>query len=114
MKVATILQHIDDGYMALPEFQRGYVWNRDQVKGLMESLYRRHPIGGLLDWVTKAEGTQSRRQRRPCVKEIRPLAPIDARVLSGEAAAHLDGRVHGEIACTPDRFAASLCSSYAA
>ncbi len=41
MDIATILTHIDSGYMALPKFQRGYVWNRDQVRGLMDSLYRR-------------------------------------------------------------------------
>jgi uncharacterized protein with ParB-like and HNH nuclease domain len=39
MKVSTILDSIDIGAMALPEFQRGYVWNRDQVRGLMGSLY---------------------------------------------------------------------------
>ena len=55
MKISTILEHIDSGHMALPEFQRGYVWNRDQVRGLFESLYRRHPIGGLLVWATKSE-----------------------------------------------------------
>ena len=60
MKVSTVLDHIDSGHMALPEFQRGYVWNREQVKGLMESLYRRHPVGGLLVWVTNAEGAQYR------------------------------------------------------
>jgi hypothetical protein len=48
MKISTILDHIDSGHMALPEFQRGYVWNRDQVRGLFDSLYRRHPVGGLL------------------------------------------------------------------
>lgn len=52
MKISTILDHIDSGHIALPEFQRGYVWNRDQVKGLFDSLYRRHPVGGLLVWVT--------------------------------------------------------------
>ncbi len=54
MKISTILDHIDSGHMALPEFQRGYVWNRDQVRGLFDSLYRRHPIGGLLVWATEA------------------------------------------------------------
>jgi hypothetical protein len=39
MRISTILDHIDRGYMALPEFQRGYVWNRDQVRGLLSSLY---------------------------------------------------------------------------
>ena len=47
MKVSTILDQIDNGAIALPVFQRGYVWNRDQVRGLMESLYRRHPVGSL-------------------------------------------------------------------
>jgi hypothetical protein len=38
MKISTLLDHIDSGHMALPEFQRGYVWNRDQVRGLFDSL----------------------------------------------------------------------------
>ena len=39
MKIGVILDQIDLGSIALPEFQRGYVWNRDQVRGLMQSLY---------------------------------------------------------------------------
>lgn len=48
------------GNMALPQLQRGYVWNRDQVRSLMLSLYRRHPVGGLLVWVTKTENANVR------------------------------------------------------
>jgi hypothetical protein len=55
MKISTILDYIDSGHMALPEFQRGYVWNRDQVRGLFSSLYRRHPVGGLLVWATESK-----------------------------------------------------------
>jgi len=33
MKVSTILDQIDMGSMALPEFQRGYVWNRAKSEG---------------------------------------------------------------------------------
>ncbi|MCA9249520.1 MAG: DUF262 domain-containing protein [Phycisphaerales bacterium] len=55
MKVDTILDQIDLGSMARPEFQRGYVWNRDQVRGLMYSLYRKHPVGSLLVWVARTE-----------------------------------------------------------
>ena len=54
MNISNVLDFIDSGDMALPEFQRGYVWNRDQVRGLFESLYRRHPVGGLLVWVTES------------------------------------------------------------
>ncbi|MCB9521709.1 MAG: DUF262 domain-containing protein [Myxococcales bacterium] len=60
MKISTILDHIDSGHMALPEFQRGYVWNRDQVRGLFDSLYRRHPVGGLLVWATESRSAAHR------------------------------------------------------
>jgi len=56
MKISTILDYIDSGFIALPTFQRGYVWNRDQVRALMGSLYRKHPVGSLLVWVTSSEG----------------------------------------------------------
>lgn len=49
MKIQTILDHIDSGHIALPEFQRGYVWNRDQVKGLnvfaLQKAPCRNPFG---------------------------------------------------------------------
>ncbi len=60
MKISTILDHIDTGHMALPEFQRGYVWNRDQVRGLFDSMYRRHPVGSLLVWATESEKADAR------------------------------------------------------
>ena len=60
MKISTILDHVDSGHMALPEFQRGYVWSREQVRGLFHSLYRRHPVGGLLVWATEAKGAAHR------------------------------------------------------
>ncbi len=60
MKISTVLDHIDSGHIALPEFQRGYVWNRDQVRGLFDSLYRRHPVGGLLVWVTESRTASHR------------------------------------------------------
>ncbi len=55
MNISTILDQIDLGGIALPKFQRGFVWNREQVRRLMNSLYRKHPIGSLLVWVTRTE-----------------------------------------------------------
>ena len=60
MKISTILDHIDSGHIALPEFQRGFVWNRDQVRGLFYSLYRRHPVGSLLVWATQSKSAHYR------------------------------------------------------
>jgi hypothetical protein len=60
MKISTILDHIDSGHMALPEFQRGYVWNGDQVRKLFSSLYLRRPVGGLLVWATESKSAAHR------------------------------------------------------
>ncbi|MBB6173002.1 hypothetical protein HNR23_003062 [Nocardiopsis mwathae] len=63
-KLSTLLDHVDSGAMLLPEFQRGYVWNRDQVRGLMRSLYLDYPVGSLLVWESEVDpaavrGTQN-------------------------------------------------------
>ena len=60
MRISQILDKVDSGDIALPEFQRGYVWTRDQVREFFHSLYRGYPIGGFLTWSTKAETTQTR------------------------------------------------------
>jgi hypothetical protein len=65
MKIGAILEQIDLGKTALPEFQRGYVWNREQVRGLMESLYRRYPVGSLLMWETNIDGAKTRGDATP-------------------------------------------------
>ena len=60
MQVSSILDNIDMGGLALPVFQRGYVWTRPQVKSLMNSLYRGYPVGSLLTWTTRAEAAEVR------------------------------------------------------
>jgi hypothetical protein len=54
-KLSTLLDQIDAGTVQLPEFQRGYVWNREQVRGLMRSLYLDYPVGSLLVWETETD-----------------------------------------------------------
>ena len=41
MQIQTVLDQIDLGAMALTEFQRGYVRNREHVRGQVCSLYRK-------------------------------------------------------------------------
>ncbi len=82
MKISTILDHIDSGHMALPEFQRGYVWNRDQVRGLFDSLYRRHPVGGLLVWATESKGATHRGDGRLAAGVVKLLLDGQQRMTS--------------------------------
>ncbi|QDU56723.1 GmrSD restriction endonuclease domain-containing protein [Aeoliella mucimassa] len=99
MKIETILDQIDLGSMALPEFQRGYVWNRDQVRGLMYSLYRKHPVGSLLVWVTKAESATSRGDQELTPGTVKLLLDGQQRITSlygivrGQPPKFFDGNV---------------------
>lgn len=54
MQLSVILSHIDMGIFTLPQIQRGYVWNRTQVRNFMRSLYKGYPVGILLIWKTTA------------------------------------------------------------
>lgn len=82
MKISTILDHIDSGHMALPEFQRGYVWSRAQVRGLMESMYRGHPVGSLLVWATESGGAAVRGDQAPAPGVVKLLLDGQQRVTS--------------------------------
>ena len=55
MKVNAILTNVELDKISLPRFQRGYVWKRGQVREFFDSLYRRHPVGSLLTWLTTNE-----------------------------------------------------------
>jgi hypothetical protein len=72
-KLAGILHSIDTGTVLLPEFQRGYVWNRDQVRGLMRSLYLGYPVGSLLTWETQADGSMVRGDTSSGTSAVRVL-----------------------------------------
>ena len=54
-EVSTALDQVEQREITLPEFQRGYVWNRDQVRSLIKAVYRRYPVGGLLVWETETD-----------------------------------------------------------
>lgn len=94
MDIRTILSQIDLGSYAMPVFQRGYVWNRDQVRRLMNSLYRGYPIGELLVWNTTTNPALSRGEG--------PLTPGNVNLI-------LDGQqrmttLYGIIRGQPPRF----------
>ena len=82
MKINTILDQIDNGSVALPEFQRGFVWNGTQVRGLMDSLYRQHPVGSLLTWETRTDNVTHRGEAQLQSGYVRLLLDGQQRVTS--------------------------------
>ena len=54
MKISTILDHIDSGHMALPEFQRGILYVPDWIERMRDwvvDLRKVHMIEGAGHWV---------------------------------------------------------------
>lgn len=52
--IKELLNSIEIGEYLIPEFQRGYVWNSDQIKGFIRSLYYGYPSGSFLIWKTQS------------------------------------------------------------
>jgi hypothetical protein len=52
MKISELLDGIRKSDLVLPEFQREYVWTREQAKQLLVSLVKGYPVGSLLFWKT--------------------------------------------------------------
>jgi uncharacterized protein with ParB-like and HNH nuclease domain len=51
-KINELLADIRNRDIVIPEFQREYVWSREQAKQLIVSLFKGYPVGGLLLWKT--------------------------------------------------------------
>lgn len=48
--VQYLLGLIDQGFIAIPEIQRPFVWDSTKVRDLMDSLYHGYPTGYLITW----------------------------------------------------------------
>lgn len=50
-----LIDHIDEGIIHIPEFQREFVWNEQKILDLLDSIYKSYPIGSLIFWVTSED-----------------------------------------------------------
>jgi len=49
-KIDRLIKRVEDGDIKIPAFQRGYVWNQEQVIELLDSIRLDYPIGSILLW----------------------------------------------------------------
>jgi hypothetical protein len=52
MQIKHILDKIDENQLFVPAFQREFVWKKDNVKNLIDSLIKEYPTGTMLTWET--------------------------------------------------------------
>jgi hypothetical protein len=65
--LSNILSSIMRGAIQIPPFQRDFVWSREQIKDLFDSIQKNYPIGSLLLWRPKEP------QNWNCCKRIGPF-----------------------------------------
>ena len=58
----SLLNQVENGGIQLPDFQRGWVWDDDRIKGLLTSISRGFPIGAVM---TLEAGGEIRLKARP-------------------------------------------------
>ncbi len=55
VEIKRLVNKIEHKELVLPEFQREFTWNRDQIKKLIGSFLKDYPTGSLLFWKTDEE-----------------------------------------------------------
>jgi len=75
-----LLQDLTRGKLRIPRFQRPFVWRRDQMTDLLDSVHRQYPIGSLLVWETSQE-----------IATLDRLGPFSFPRTSGQVGYLLDG-----------------------
>ena len=48
VSLKTLLEQVENGRIQLPDFQRGWVWDDDRIKGLLVSISRGFPVGAVM------------------------------------------------------------------
>lgn len=52
-KFTSLLNDIEQGLIKIPQFQRDFVWSKEQSAKLMDSIIKGYPIGTFILWKTK-------------------------------------------------------------
>lgn len=48
LPLKILLDDVQNGKIQLPDFQRGWVWNEDRIRGLLASISRGFPVGAVM------------------------------------------------------------------
>lgn len=83
LTIREILDLVPRGQIRVPAFQRGFVWDADQVAYLMDSAYKLYPFGSLLLWRTREQLRHERTLGPFRLPQRNPDYPIEY-VLDGQ------------------------------
>lgn len=82
-KIDRLISRIEEGDIKIPAFQRGFVWDQNQVLELLDSIYRDYPIGSILLWTSNERLKSTRNIGGFLIPEREPEYPVNY-VLDGQ------------------------------
>ena len=83
IKIDRLLSRIAEGDIKIPAFQRGFVWNQEQIIELLDSLYHNFPVGSILLWNSNQRLKSSRNIGGIKLPDREPDYPVNY-VLDGQ------------------------------
>lgn len=83
IKIDRLVSRISEGDIKIPAFQRGFVWNQQQIIDLLDSLYHNYPIGSILLWSSYERLKSSRNIGGLKLPDREPEYPVNY-VLDGQ------------------------------
>ncbi len=83
VKIDKLINRIEEGDIKIPAFQRGFVWDQEQVIELIDSIYNDYPIGSILLWNSVERLKSTRNIAGFLIPERDPQYPVNY-VLDGQ------------------------------
>ena len=82
VSLKELLDEVESGEILLPDFQRGWIWDDDRIRGLLASISKGFPVGAVM---TLAAGSDIKFKTRPIEGvTLNESRPPDAFLLDGQ------------------------------
>lgn len=76
-RISQLAARVLTGDILLPRFQRDFVWPREKILGLLDSIGRNYPIGSILLWQSRNELASERSIAGLAIADAKPDYPVN-------------------------------------
>ncbi len=95
-RLVTVVDRVLEGDVVLPRFQRNFVWTRQQILDLLDSISRNYPIGSILLWQSTEQLASEGTVGGLAVEEQRHGYPVNYILDGQQRLATVCGALHWE------------------
>lgn len=101
-RISQLAQRVLTGDILLPKFQRDFVWPREKVLDLLDSIARNYPIGSILLWQSRQELASERTIGGLSIADRKPDYPVNYLLDGQQRLSTVCGALHWKPDGDPD------------